>query len=185
MSLDILLHRTPPWVWALFAVLVYRGIRALRPRRMSVARTFLLPILFLVWVLVSIHSEVTDLQSAYEAFVAGAAAGGVIGWMLWARAGRATYYPDTQMIERPGSPLTLVLLILAFLSKFALMAMLAQDHGLAANAAFSAAFGGVSGLVDGMFWGGTLSQVWHLRHLALGMPVAPVIVDAPGPDDRR
>ena len=44
MSLDILLHRTPPWVWALFAVLVYRGIRALRPRRMSVARTFLLPI---------------------------------------------------------------------------------------------------------------------------------------------
>ena len=171
MSLD-LLHRTPLWVWALFAVLLYRGIRALRPRRMSVARTFLLPILFLAWVLVSIHSEVTDLQSAYEAFAAGAAVGGVIGWVLWLRAGRATYYPDTRMIERPGSAITLVLLVLAFVSKFALMAMLAQDHGLAANAAFSAAFGGLSGWVDGMFWGGTLSQVWHLRHLALRASLA-------------
>ncbi|WP_146075427.1 hypothetical protein [Achromobacter xylosoxidans] len=60
-----------------------------------------------------------------------------------------------------------MLLVLAFASKFVLMTMLARDHGLAADAAFSAAFGGVSGLVDGMFWGGTLSQVWHLRHLAL------------------
>lgn len=105
MSLEIL-HRTPLWVWALFALLLYRGIRALRPRRLSVSRTFLLPVLFLVWVL-------------------------------------------------------------AFASKFVLMTMLARDHGLAADAAFSAAFGGVSGLVDGMFWGGTLSQVWQLRHLAL------------------
>nr|WP_183005563.1 hypothetical protein [Achromobacter sp. UMC71] len=144
----------------------------MRPRRMSVARTFLLPILFLVWVLVSIHGEVTDLRSAYEAFAGGALVGGAIGWVLWLRAGRATYYPETRMIERPGSPITLVLLVLAFVSKFALMAMLAQDHGLAADAAFSAAFGGVSGWIDGMFWGGTLSQVWHLRHLALRASLA-------------
>lgn len=166
MSLEIL-HRTPLWVWALFALLLYRGIRALRPRQLSVSRTFLLPVLFLVWVLVSIHGEVTDLRAAYEAFAAGMAAGGVLGWALWSRAGRATYHPQTRMIERPGSPITLVLLVLAFASKFVLMTMLARDHGLAADAAFSAAFGGVSGLIDGMFWGGTLSQVWHLRHLAL------------------
>ena len=122
---------------------------------------------FLVWVLMSIHGEVTDLRSAYEAFAAGMAVGGVFGWILWSRAGRATYHPETRTIERPGSPITLVLLVLAFASKFVLMTMLARDHGLAADAAFSAAFGGVSGLVDGMFWGGTLSQVWHLRHLAL------------------
>lgn len=162
MTLEIL-HRTPLWVWALFALLLYRGIR----RQLSVSRTFLLPVLFLVWVLVSIHGEVTDLRTAYEAFAAGMAVGGVLGWILWSRAGRATYHRETGMIERPGSPITLVLLVLAFASKFVLMTMLARNHGLAADAVFSAAFGGVSGLVDGMFWGGTLSQVWHLRHLAL------------------
>ncbi len=166
MSLEIL-HRTPLWVWALFALLLYRGIRALRPRQLSVSRTFLLPVLFLVWVLVSIHGEVTDLRAAYEAFTASMVTSVVLGWMLWSRAGRATYHPQTRMIERPGSPITLVLLVLAFASKFVLMTMLARDHGLAADAAFSAAFGGVSGLIAGMVWGGTLSQVWHLRHLAL------------------
>lgn len=171
MSFEIL-RRTPLWVWALFAFLLYRGIRALRPRQVSVTRTFLLPVLFLVWALVSIHGEVTDLRAAYEAFFAGVAAGGVIGWNLWSRVGRAAYHPETRMIERPGSPITLVLLVLAFVSKFVLMAILARDHGLAADAAFSAAFGGVSGLVDGMFWGGTLSQIWHLRHLALRPPLA-------------
>lgn len=78
MSLEIL-HRTPLWVWALFALLLYRGIRALRPRQLSVSRTFLLPVLFLVWALVSIHGEVTDLRAAYEAFAAGMAAASVLG----------------------------------------------------------------------------------------------------------
>ncbi|NMU93802.1 hypothetical protein HGQ98_31645 [Achromobacter ruhlandii] len=87
MSFEIL-RRTPLWVWALFAFLLYRGIRALRPRQVSVTRTFLLPVLFLVWALVSIHGEVTDLRAAYEAFFAGVAAGGRNSWNQGARVGR-------------------------------------------------------------------------------------------------
>jgi hypothetical protein len=46
--LGILTH-TPPWVFLLFAYLVWQGIRALQPRTQSIWRLMIVPLIFIVW----------------------------------------------------------------------------------------------------------------------------------------
>ena len=40
---------TPPWVWLLFAFLMFLGIRALKPSTTSLPRLAILPAVFFVW----------------------------------------------------------------------------------------------------------------------------------------
>jgi hypothetical protein len=46
--LGVLTH-TPPWVFLLFAYLVWQGIRALQPRTQSIWRLLIVPLIFIVW----------------------------------------------------------------------------------------------------------------------------------------
>ena len=43
------LTHTPPWVFLLFAYLVWQGIRALQPRTQSIWRLMIVPLIFIVW----------------------------------------------------------------------------------------------------------------------------------------
>ena len=46
--IGVLTH-TPPWVFLLFAYLVWQGIRALQPRTQSIWRLMIVPLIFIVW----------------------------------------------------------------------------------------------------------------------------------------
>jgi hypothetical protein len=46
--LGVLTH-TPPWVFLLFAYLVWQGIRALQPRTQSIWRLLIVPLIFIAW----------------------------------------------------------------------------------------------------------------------------------------
>jgi hypothetical protein len=45
---QVLVH-TPLWVFALFAYLVWQGIKAMQPRRTPIWRALIVPVVFIVW----------------------------------------------------------------------------------------------------------------------------------------
>lgn len=158
--LNILKH-TPIWVWGLFVFLVYRGVVAFKKRSVTLSRLLVLPIVFFMWALLSIWGELQAKPPAIAGFVIGILGGGVIGWKLWRNSG--VYQHSTGLFERNGSVCTLIFILVAFVSKFALSVQLAYQPGLAFDTGFCAFFGGVSGLVDGVFWGNTVILLLQMR----------------------
>ncbi|OZI32713.1 hypothetical protein CEG14_17560 [Bordetella genomosp. 1] len=163
MQAEVFRH-TPAWVWVLLLFLIYRGIAALWPRRTSVKQTLLLPVIFLLLGLSSIHTALNGELYAYLAFCGFLVAGVIAGWLIVPPRLVATYDRSSRKVLRPGSALTLILLVLAFASKFILSAVVARNPAFAADASFVLTFGGVSGFVSGLFWGVVLRQLWPVRN---------------------
>nr|WP_320144141.1 DUF6622 family protein [uncultured Cohaesibacter sp.] len=155
MPIASILSHTPIWVWILLAYLLLRGIKALQPRETRPSRVLVLPVIFFVWALFGIFGELTDWPTALIAFAVGLAIGFAGGWANATRLPVATLDRATGLMWRPGSATTLVLVIVAFVAKYVLSVLLAVQPHLGAEVMFAALFGGVSGLADGAFWGGT------------------------------
>src|ERR1700729_3972450 len=77
--LAILAH-TPWWAWALCALLVARGVPALRTRSVPVARILIVPAVFMAWGIASLAMRSTGSPELAVAWSACAVAGLAIGW---------------------------------------------------------------------------------------------------------
>ncbi|QJQ02448.1 hypothetical protein C798_20090 [Herbaspirillum rubrisubalbicans Os34] len=158
MPIFAILSHTPIWIWFLLAYLLLRGIRALQPSEVPWYRALILPVIFLAWALYGMFTELPDWPVALAAFVIALAAGVIGGWINANRIPAARLDSVTGLLWRPGSAATLVLVIVAFISKYVLSVVLAMYPHLGAKAQFVALFGGVSGLVDGALWGRMAQQ---------------------------
>ncbi|MDC9620817.1 hypothetical protein PSI22_04030 [Xenorhabdus sp. XENO-7] len=148
---------TPIWVWILLVFLIIRGIKALSNREMSIGRIFLLPTVFLVW---GIHSVLTETYFSNLSLVMmgiGLIFGTTIGWILWRSQPRLRKKTNSNLIIRPGTPLTLIVIMITFVSKFIMTALLSIYPILLHSLHYNLLFGLLSGLLDGIFWGGTLN----------------------------
>jgi hypothetical protein len=159
LSVPTILSETPPWVWVLLVYLLWRGVRALRPREVGIGRMLILPLIFLGWGLYAIFSDQPDWPVALTAFVVTLGLGIGAGWLENLRLPPARYVAGSRRIRRPGTATTLVLIVASFLSKYALSVALAIHPGLGAQVGFATLSGGVPGLIDGLFWGGRLCQL--------------------------
>ncbi|WP_246432490.1 MULTISPECIES: DUF6622 family protein [Xenorhabdus] len=153
----MVIKNTPVWVWVLLVFLVFRGIKALDDREMHPSRLFLLPILFFIWAVYSVLHETVFQVSALLALIVGILAGIAIGWKLWNSQPRLRQKPESDLIIRQGTPLTLILILIIFCVKFILSAMIAIHPLLMHSLSFNLLFGFVGGLSDGIFWGGMLN----------------------------
>ncbi|GGA79914.1 hypothetical protein GCM10011491_03990 [Brucella endophytica] len=159
MSAASIIAHTPVWVWVLMVFLLYRGIIALQPREMTWQRMLLLPVLFFAWALYDVARELHHPALALAAFACGLVIGGAIGWLLAARQEPAWLDPASRLIHRPGTPVTLIAIIIGFLCKYALSVAVAHHADLAASADYNVLYGGIAGMVDGVFWGMTGLQL--------------------------
>ncbi|WP_244590228.1 DUF6622 family protein [Xenorhabdus innexi] len=157
MSILMIIKETPVWVWILFVVLVLRGIKALDDREMTVNRLFLLPIVFFIWAVYVVLHETVFQASALLALAVGILLGIGIGWKLWSTQPRLRQKPDSNLVIRAGTPLTLITILIIFCVKFILSATVAIHPVLTHSLSFNLLFGFASGLLDGVFWGGTLN----------------------------
>jgi uncharacterized protein DUF6622 len=143
---------TPPWVWALLALLLYLGIRALRPTTAPLWRVAILPTVFFVWGLYGlVMSNGLTVQRAAPWLVA-LAVGTIAGFAL---AGTRPVRADRShgLVHVPGGSFTLVLSLLIFAIKYVFAVLHAMDPAAFADARFWLTELAVSGVLTGMFIG--------------------------------
>nr|UKE83615.1 hypothetical protein KXZ65_21600 [Pectobacterium sp. PL152] len=79
-DLLIILRHTPYWVWIVLGYLIYAGIKASQPRRQSLARMLVVPIVFMVWGVSAIFHTLLIPLAAAGGFLLTLIVGLGIGW---------------------------------------------------------------------------------------------------------
>lgn len=171
--LQQILVKTPLYVWALLAFLIYRGVLAARDRDIGVNRMLVIPLLMLVLALQSIATQFGVASMAMAAWAAGTAAYALQRWSFGRAGVSPGAAPDTLRIRGSWMPLAVMMLI--FLVKYALAVTLAIRPHMADDAVFGATVCGLLGLCNGYFLGQLARDIAAAR----GLPQA---CSAPVPD---
>lgn len=145
-----ILQRTPPWVFALFVVLVLFGLLQTRTREITVARITTLPLVLIGLSLAGIAGTFGANPTALAAWLA-ALAGAVLlnRAVKWPR--RVTYVADTRRFLVEGSWLPLAVMMLIFFTRYAVAVTLAMRPALATAPWLPIAVSFAYGLMSGAF----------------------------------
>ena len=150
--IEIVTH-TPVWVWALLAYLIWAGIQAMQPRRVSVWRLMVVPAVFIVTGLTRIWTGQSG--GSLLAWLAGAIPLAVTGFLTGPKL--LDVDRDKAEVTRPGSPVPLIRNVAVFALQYAAAVIGAlHTNDQAAAALFSRALsGGTAGYFIGWaaaFW---------------------------------
>jgi hypothetical protein len=145
MFILAVLGHTPIWVWVLLVYLISRGVAAMQPREVAPSRILVIPLVFLVWGL-SALLDVDGLGIKLTLFVGGSLVG------LAAGRGLASLMPAprrshaTGLLALPGSPIPLILILLAFATKYVGNVALALNPDVPIHAEIGDAMAAAGGL---------------------------------------
>lgn len=153
MQIKEILINTPWWVWVLFAYLVYRGISLLSPNQISPQRMLLMPCIFLIWSVYGIFSRLDMPWMALLVFMLALAAGMLLGRIIMRGQPCAIVDSNTGMIQRPGSVIPLIIILMNFSFLYILNVYAGYHPESLAEIKFTVIFSAASGLADGLFWG--------------------------------
>lgn len=157
MFLSHLLQGTPLWVYAIFAVLLYLGLRRLRTGVQSLARVWAVPAVFIAWGLIGLAGHSGAPLETLSRWFLGAAIGGALGvWSLNPAA--LAFDHQRRLVRQPGSALPLLRNLGIFGAHYVLQVIAAVQPQLHASALGWDLV--VSGFSAGYFAG------WALRFLA-------------------
>ena len=154
---QVLVH-TPLWVFALFAYLVWQGIKAMQPRRTPIWRALIVPAVFIVWGVSRIGFGHQDGTWPLIAWIAAALALLPLG-VLTPRPFDVDH--TTGEIIRPGSAFALVRNLVVFSLQYTvgvITAINAGDRALAFIAGRA-----ISGATAGYFIGSTIALLIAYR----------------------
>src|ERR1043166_7818623 len=156
---QILTH-TPIWAFVLLAYLIWVGIKAMRPRPVTIWRSLIVPAVFIVWGLSRLLSR-QDFAAPLLAWLGAAAVLLMVG-LLTARPIELDH--TTGEIKRPGSVVPLIRNITVFALQYTVAVITAIDPHDATTAAIAGR--AVSGGTTGYFLGRTIAllrQYWKQR----------------------
>ncbi|EKT63277.1 hypothetical protein [Providencia burhodogranariea] len=156
MTLMDIISQTPVFVWVILAWLIYRGINALQDREILLKRLFLLPLVFLILAGSAVAGQG---ELALVFMLPGLLVGGLIGRFCARRSQPLRAGSKPGSVIRPGSYSTLLLILFAFFTKFALISYGATHPKVQKQWLYNSVFGGISGVTAGLFWGLILTLV--------------------------
>ncbi|HEV8313008.1 MAG TPA: DUF6622 family protein [Burkholderiaceae bacterium] len=164
MLMQILVH-TPRWVFVLFFVLVYFGIKQFVARSVGFGRASLLPLAFLGLSLYGVVSGFPTQPLALLAWALAVALACVAVTTSELPAGTA-YDARARRFSLPGSPVPLVLMMGIFCTKFVAGVTLATAPQMAQELSFALPIAAMYGAFSGVF----LGRAMRLWKLAMGAP---------------
>lgn len=163
MLMQIVKH-TPPWVWGLLAALVALGVSQSLPRRMTVRRATVVPLVLLGLSLAGVVTTFPQAALPLAAWAAGiAVALGIGSGIVQARGAR--WDAASASFHVPGSWLPLALILALFVIKYGVGIALAMQPGLVRETSFDVAVGTAYGLFSGLFLARAAS-LWRLARRA-------------------
>jgi hypothetical protein len=156
-ALGVLTH-TPSWVFALFAYLVWQGVKAMRSRTTPIGRALIVPAVFIVWGVSRIGLGHQDSVWPLVAWIAAALALTPVGFLT-----PRPFEVDhaSGKIIRPGSIFPLVRNLIVFGLQYTVAVIAAVDpDGRTAAAVTGRA---ISGATAGYFIGWTIALLREYR----------------------
>lgn len=145
-----ILQRTPPWVFALLAVLVSFGLLQTRTRHISLARVTLLPLVLIGLSLSGLWSTFGANAVAIAAWFVAAGVAVLLNRIAkWPR--DVSYAPDARGFLVAGSWLPLAVMMIIFFTRYAVTVTLTVRPELAATAWLPIAVSFAYGLMSGAF----------------------------------
>lgn len=158
-----IVNNTPPWVWGLLAALVALGLSQSRPRRASLGRTAVVPVLMLGLSFAGVLTTFAGATPAIAAWASGLAVALTVGRRIAAVDG-ARWDAAASRFDIPGSWLPLVLILALFAIKYGVGVTLAMQPRLASDTLFESLIGAAYGLFSGLFLARATS-LWRLARL--------------------
>ncbi|SAL22310.1 hypothetical protein AWB71_01136 [Caballeronia peredens] len=162
MSFQDILLGTPAWVWVLLAVLVSRGMQALKGGTAPLAKLGLMPAVFAGWGVLHLLTEPVAGWDTALMWIGGGVLGACVGAAL-AKTSGMTVDRARRTVTLPGSAVPLVLILVTFAMKFWIGVELATATHIDPDSMFVVLNGLVSGTVAGIFAGRFLVYWLALR----------------------
>jgi hypothetical protein len=162
MSFQDILLGTPTWVWVLLAVLVSRGMMAMKGGTAPLSKLGIVPAVFAGWGFLHLMSDPATGWDTALMWMAGGALGLGLGAAIAKRSG-LTVDRIRRTVTLPGSMVPLVLILLTFAMKFWIGFELATATHIGVDSTFVVLNGLVSGVVAGIFAGRFLIYWLALR----------------------
>jgi Family of unknown function (DUF6622) len=145
-----ILTRTPPWVFVLFAALVFFGAMQKRTRQISLARVAILPVVLIGLALSGLLSTFGPNALAVAAWLAAVATAVLLNRLAkWPR--KVAYTAATHSFWVEGSWTPLAVMMIIFFTRYAVAVMLATNPGLAASPWLAPGVSFAYGLMSGAF----------------------------------
>jgi hypothetical protein len=114
-----ILPNTPWWAFALFALLMWLGFQALRPRTLPMWRLLITPAIFIGWGVVSLALQSMSSPILIADWSIAAVVGAAIAWTT-TRLNDVAIDRARQHVSLPGSALPLIRNLLIFSAKYGL-----------------------------------------------------------------
>lgn len=152
MTLQMIVHGTPVWVWLLLAYLVSRGVKAMKGGTTPLSKLAIIPLIFAGFGLVHLAHNPHASLFAVSAWIVGIFAGIAAGVF---NATRTRFSVDmvARTVTLPGSVVPLLLILAIFAAKFWLGFEMATVMDKALLGTYASIGALVSGVVAGMFAG--------------------------------
>ena len=149
MLLQILQH-TPPWVFALFVVLLIFGYLQSRPRNIGWARVAILPVALVGLALSGIWAAFGPAPLAFACWLAAIAVSVLANrFVRWPR--QVRFSAQSRQFTVEGSWLPLAVMMVIFFTRYAVSVAMAMEPSLKATPPFVAGVSFAYGLMSGAF----------------------------------
>lgn len=150
MLLQILTH-TPIYVWAILALLVYRGIAASRDREMPISKLFIIPAIMLALSLQDLSARFGLGALTMAAWTVAAVAGAALTWTL--ATARTTRGATAGSVMVRGSWIPLIMMMSVFVTKYTVAVLLAINAQARQETMVIVLVSSLFGVLNGVFLG--------------------------------
>jgi len=150
MLMQILTH-TPVHVWAILALLVYRGVVAMREREVEFRKLLIIPVIMLA---LSLHDIATKFGIGFLPFAAWAAGAVGMTLLVWKFSNPSIAAGSTPgSVRVRGSSVPLAMMMAIFVTTYVTAVTLVMQPHVSQNALFSGVVCILFGVANGYFMG--------------------------------
>ena len=150
MLQQIVIH-TPTYVWAILAVLVWRGLAALRDREMRVRSLFIVPIVMLALSLQDVLTRFGSHAGALAAWAMAAAGAALLVWKFGRSRTAPSATPGSVFVRGSWTPLAMMMAV--FFTKYTVSVLLAVLPHARQDALVALGVCALFGVFNGCFLG--------------------------------